>query len=346
MKNVVILKSKTKSQGGLEKYSHRIVHAFEKTGANVTLLSGEAFVNYPSFLKIERFDQYAQNWVKKHQPDLIFGLDRNRLQTHLRMGNGVHAAYLDRRRKWEGLFKSISFYINPLHRKILEIEKCAFQNPRLEKIFANSHMVKNEIIQYYNVDPKKIIVIHNGVEWEEFQGAFDQWEEKKNSAIFHFLFIGHGFQRKGLGRLLQGLSQIPEKEWKLLVIGKDRNEFSFKKMAQKLGLKEKVHFLGEQTQVTPFYQLCDALVIPSLYDPFANVTVEALAMGLHVISSKNNGGHEILNESNGIVFEEDIESALRMAFKYKKSRASALQKRESVAHLDFSKQMQLLMSCL
>ena len=46
----------------------------------------------------------------------------------------------------------------------------------------------------------------------------------------------------------------------------------------------------------PFYQMADALVIPSFYDPFANVTVEALAMGLFVLSSKHNGGPEILTK--------------------------------------------------
>ncbi len=58
----------------------------------------------------------------------------------------------------------------------------------------------------------------------------------------------------------------------------------------------------------PFYQLADALAIPSFYDPFANVTVEALAMGLFVVSSRSNGGFEILDPSKGIIIENLSES--------------------------------------
>ena len=68
-------------------------------------------------------------------------------------------------------------------------------------------------------------------------------------------------------------------------------------LAAKLNIQRRVTFFGPQKEIRPFYQFADALVIPSFYDPFANVTVEALAMGLFVVSSKSNGGHEILISS-------------------------------------------------
>jgi len=118
-----------------------------------------------------------------------------------------------------------------------------------------------------------------------------------------------------------------------------------------LGLKDKVRFFGSQDEMRPFYQYADALVIPSFYDPFANVTIEALAMGLFVISSKHNGGHEILNKQNGIVIENllDVDAfaaSLHVALQHKKTEKSADLARQSVKHLDFSAQLaKLIQGC-
>jgi UDP-glucose:(heptosyl)LPS alpha-1,3-glucosyltransferase len=89
-------------------------------------------------------------------------------------------------------------------------------------------------------------------------------------------------------------------------------------------------------------------VIPSFYDPFANVTIEALAMGLFVLSSKQNGGHEILTQENGKLIEDllDLETmidALKIAMQKKKTGKSSQLIRDSVKHLDFSNQMRTLM---
>ena len=118
-----------------------------------------------------------------------------------------------------------------------------------------------------------------------------------------------------------------------------------------LNLTENVHFFGPSQEIRRFYQLADCLVIPSFYDPFANVTVEALAMGLFVVSSKNNGGHEILNAQNGAVIddllsEDAMVAALETALNNRKTENSSHMIRESVKHLDFSNQLRTLMdSC-
>jgi UDP-glucose:(heptosyl)LPS alpha-1,3-glucosyltransferase len=100
-----------------------------------------------------------------------------------------------------------------------------------------------------------------------------------------------------------------------------------------------------------FYQFADAVVIPSLYDPFANVTVEALAMGLFVVSSKSNGGHEILTDKNGAIISnlfnrDSLTFALKEALRHPKTPMQALSIRESVRNLDYSLQTKKLIdSC-
>ena len=360
---VALLKARLTAQGGLEKYTHRIAAAFFQKGAEVTLLTtqlpdSQASYQYhsmplypiPGFLQIEQFDRHVSAWLKKNPVDVIFGMDRNRRQTHLRAGNGIHAAYLKRRIAIEGRFKYWTCHLNPLHRKILELEKTAFLYPELRKVFVNSYMVERELLEHYPIDAKKIVVIHNGVEWKEREKDFLALEKTDRNRL-EFLFIGNGYRRKGLDVLLKALSIWKWRDFHLSIIGKDKRLSYYSNLSKKLGLAQHVHFYGPQKNVIPFYQNADVLVIPSFYDPFANVTVEALAMGLFVISSKQNGGHEIITEQNGTLIEdlldpEAILSALDRALSFRKTKETGIRIRASIETLDFSNQLsQLIDHC-
>jgi UDP-glucose:(heptosyl)LPS alpha-1,3-glucosyltransferase len=362
---VAILKSRLGKKGGLEKYTYRILEGLLQRQCKVTLLASEPSTQpldasivsfqgpkWPGFRRLEAFDKSASDWIKKNSPDIVLGLDRNRLQTHIRAGNGVHAAYLEKRFETEGLLKKWICKCNPLHQKVLEIEKAGFENPLLKKIFTNSHMVKEEIARFYK-PYAQIEVIHNGVEWQEMARPFSEWQTEKQKwcstqkidpDLFHFLFVGNGYLRKGLDALLLALSGFEKKRFFLSVVGKEKNEEKYRRLIKKYGLEENVRLFGPQQSILPFYQAADALVIPSWYDPFANVTVEALAMGLFVISSKNNGGSEIVSCENGSVIPDLHDKAsfheiLKDAMRKKKEAKSSLSVRKSVEYLDFSKQM-------
>ncbi len=363
-KKVFFLKTHMSADGGLEKYTYRLMEAFIKKGHFVSVCTSSKFESsqiknhlirlpmVPRFLKALFFDQYAQNILKKEKPHIIFGMDRTTNQTHIRAGNGVHKAYLEKRKHFESFWKKPCFSLSSLHQTTLYIEKKAFENPNLKKLFTNSHMVKKEILRFYNTDPKKIQVIHNGVEYKEWEKPFLQWknereiflkEKKLPQNVFHFLFIGHNFQRKGLFPLMQALSQIKE-EVHLSVIGHDKKIKKYELLAQKLKIEKKIRFFGRRKDVLSFYQMADSLVIPSFYDPFANVTLEALSMGLFVVSSKTNGGSEVLNSENGIIIEDlaDIDSikkALLVALKNPKTFKSAQKIRLSAKPYDFSQQL-------
>ncbi len=333
-----------KSPGGLEKYSDRIAQEFERRGFVVVYPQIGTICKWPGFLRLEQFDRQVSSWLKKNPVDIVFGMERTRSQTHIRAGNGVHAAYLKSRRASDGLFKYLSCKINPLHLKILELEKEAFESKELKKIFVNSEMVKRDLLDNYSVDPSKIHVIHNGVEWKEYEKPFQAWE-KKDQGRLELLFIGNGYRRKGLIPLLHALVHC--KGIHLTVIGKDKKIATFKKYAEKLGLE--VNFLGPQKDLTPYYLMADALTIPSFYDPFANVTLEALSFGLFVITSKSNGAHEILNKENGVVIEdlnslEEMIAALGKAFI--KTKESSKKIRASVAQFDFSNQLNKLIDAV
>jgi UDP-glucose:(heptosyl)LPS alpha-1,3-glucosyltransferase len=363
MKTVAIIKKDFHSQGGLEKSSWRIIQALKDHGADVTLLtSKEVAAPCPvlscsldskfKFLRLKEFDSWCRATLESHHFDVVFSLDRTTFQTHHRAGNGVHAAYLALRRAKEGFLKGLSFSLNPLHHVMLSLEKATFEDPNIRNIIVNSAFVKNQILSHYSTNPDKIHIVHNGVEWLEMEKDFHaSFQEKETIAKslnldpkkFHFLFIGHNFQRKGLFLLLQGLSNLKRRDFHLSVVGTDKHQRRYQKQAAELGLADHVTFFYAQSDTRPYYQIADTLVIPSLYDPFANVTVEALAMGLFVISSKTNGGHEVLTSDSGMAVDpfnfDEFTAALETALVHPKTLGSAQIIRNSVRHLDFAEQL-------
>lgn len=353
--------------GGVEKYGRYLAEEFSRQKWEVTVLTtGEILRNYPfrvisfptpssfGYRKLKIFDEHCVNWLNKHPVDVVFGMDRNSCQTHYRAGNGVHAAYLERRSATASLWKKISFKINPLHNTILHFEKLTYQHPQMRRIFTNSQMVKDEIIRYYHTNPEKIHVVHNGVQWHEWQKPFDEWPFDKDGLLkrlnlpkahFHMVFIGNEFRRKGLLQLLKALHYAKNLEIHLSVIGgKQQSIKEFQHIANKWQLSSQVTFFGQQNGVVPFYQCADCVVIPSIYDPFANVTIEALAMGCFVLSSCHNGGSEILTPTQGRVLKdiEDVEEfahALNTCANNIKTVERAKEIRNSVKSLDFTHQL-------
>ncbi len=363
-KKIVFLKNHINKIGGLEKYSYRIFNEFIKLGYDVSVLTTSTIqtinpkiniiplkASSPvNFIKLKHFDLLCKDWLKRNFPPIIFGLDRTTFQTHLRLGNGVHKAFLERRSLIDSPFKHFTHRFNPLHKTLLEIENRAFHSPILQVLFTNSNMVKEEVIKYYDIDPKKICVLYNGVEWREMEEPFSNWTERKNRiaqklnldpSLFHFLFIGNGFKRKGLNLLLKSLANIDRDDFHLSIVGNDRDINSYKKLATKLKLNNKVSFYGPRNDILDFYCLADTLVIPSFYDPFANVTIEALAMGVKVITSKFNGAYEILTSENGLIIDKIIDidnftNCLKEALDYPKTTKNAYNIRQTVEAFDFS----------
>ncbi len=353
---IVFLKARASFRGGLEKYTSFLAQAFAREGHSVTLLTTGTPPKIPgieavslapdtsfTLRHLRRFDRLCQKWLRDHPAPIVFGMERTTEQTHYRAGNGVHAVFLERRKLIDPLWKQLTLKINPLHLALLSMERKAFESPHLKKLFTNSHMVADEIVNHYELPQEKLEVVHNGVEWQAWSEPFEKRFPRERQK-HHFLFVGNGYRRKGLTFLLQGLSLIHDKEFHLTIVGKDKNIPYFIQLAEQLGLQENVSFLGPQPTLLPFYQQADTLVIPSIYDPFANVTLEALAMGLFVVSSTYNGGKEILLPHTGTLIEDlpspqSIKSSLEKAMNRDLSEASTRAIRNSIQHLDFSHQL-------
>ena len=106
------------------------------------------------------------------------------------------------------------------------------------------------------------------------------------------LFVGSGFKRKGLAEFLLALSKL-KSEYIAIIVGKDKNSQKYKNLAKKL--KVNAIFTGQRKDVNTFYEASDLFVLPTHYEPFSNVILEAMSYENAVITTAQNGASEILD---------------------------------------------------
>jgi UDP-glucose:(heptosyl)LPS alpha-1,3-glucosyltransferase len=154
------------------------------------------------------------------------------------------------------------------------------------------------------------------------------------------LFVGNDWRRKGLDCAIDGLCRT-HSPWELWVIGEDRRGDAFRRAIPENG-RDRVRFLG-QCQTLPYFMAANALLFPSRFDPLSNVVLEAMACGVPVIVSPNDGAAEIVRpSSSGFVLDHPAdggEIAARLdALADPKTRAAMqLHAESAVAHLTWER---------
>ena len=314
--------------GGAERFVSRAMEALKEQGAEITLITRrweldgnlQALTCDPFYLgslwRDWGFSRCVRNTLARHDFDLVQSHERIPGCDVYRAGDGVHREWLAQRRRVLGPTGKLGLALNPYHRYVLAVEKTMFGNPKLKAVICNSRMIKEEIRHWFSLPEEKLHVIYSGVDTESFHPrlkAENRQAVRGRLGIGEetplFLFVGSGYERKGLAPLLAALSTGPQNA-QLLVVGKDKHAARFQAQAQNLGLGGRVRFLGPQKNVKPYYGAADAFVLPTLYDPFPNVALEAMACGLPLVTSLKSGAAELIDSNvNGYVCDAlDIEA--------------------------------------
>ena len=233
--------------------------------------------------------------------------------------DGVHAEWLRQRRRISGSIRSFGVALNPRHRYVLAAERAMFTSPRFKAAICISVMVKNDILRHFNIDPARLHVIYSGVDTIKFSPALrTEFRDAARSKLAIprdapvVLFVGSGFERKGLATFLRALA-ASNKHYGI-VVGKDKNNARFLAMTQKLGLQNRVSFTGGVSDTRPYYAASDVFVLPTLYEPFGLVCLEAMACGVPVITSTSAGAAELIQAGvNGYVCDALDVTAIHQA---------------------------------
>ncbi|MCX7956694.1 MAG: glycosyltransferase family 4 protein [Endomicrobia bacterium] len=207
--------------------------------------------------------------------------------------------------------------LNPHHWRILFTEKTNYKEGNYKRIVALTSQIKKEIVEHYDVPEENIVIIPNGINLEEFSPKnreiyFEEIRQKFNISFndIVLLFVGYEFKRKGLRYVIEALGLLNREKVKLLIVGDD-NIIPYFKLAKRLGVFEKIIFVGRQKEINKFYAASDIFVFPTMYEAFPLVVIEAMASGLPVITTKAAGVNEFIkNAEEGFLLDNYYDSEL------------------------------------
>jgi len=288
--------------GGAEAYLKRLAWGVLDAGHDVHLITTNDWpqTEWP-FGTLHRLHYQSAiafaNELKQMRPripcDVLMSLERVWDCHVYRAGDGVHRAWLNRRRKFEVPLQRFIRGLNHKHRDMLQLEEALFINRGAGRVIVNSHMVKSEIVDLYHYPADKIDIVQNGVPLEKFR--FDpELREKSRTDLklkpdqIALLFAGSGWERKGLLFAIEAMQLCRNRNMRLLVAGRG-NQRSYK--------SKRVQFLGEVPDLVRIYAAADIFILPTIYDPFSNACLEGLACGLPVITTRANGFSEIIEDA-------------------------------------------------
>lgn len=324
--NVALVHLRHSLTGGTERYLNQIAAHLAGRGDEVTIVCRSheeaphpavRFVTLRSAApgstwRMWAFARDVERHIDASSYDLVYALGKTWTHDVIRLGGGCHQTYLDvahaaTRTAWErwsgrGVLKQ---------RVALALEARGLANGAYRRVITNSEMVKRDVMRRHGVPEAAIDVVYNGVDLDRFhpdrhRAGAAELRRACGFGVDDFvvLFLGSGFGRKGLGALLPAFARLSRRlaNARLLVVGHDSAQPAYQRQAAQLGIAATTHFLGGRRDAEVCYAAANVYVLPTLYDPFANSTLEALASGLPVVTSDANGGHEILtHRANGSV---------------------------------------------
>jgi len=316
---VALVRSRYDPSGGAERFVQSAMAALKERGVEVTIVSrewpgahGGALIVDPFFVgslwRDASFARAACRELARRPFDLVQSHERIACCDVYRAGDGVHAEWLAQRARVQSPLGAWATALSPHHRYLLAAERSLFTSPRLSAVICNSEMVRNEIAARFQAPARKLELIRNAVDCDHFNPAA---RERNRDAVRQqlaipreanvFLHVGSGFERKGVKPLLEALARAPGKPW-AIVAGRDKRLARYVALAKSLGIGERVRFAGSVSDVRSYHAAADAFVLASLYDPFPNAALEALASGLPVVTSTKCGVAELITEGeNGFV---------------------------------------------
>jgi UDP-glucose:(heptosyl)LPS alpha-1,3-glucosyltransferase len=254
----------------------------------------------PSLVRLLWMIMAAARAIRGGRYDVVQSHERTLSQDVYRAGEGCHRAYLAAFPRRRG----------PYHGTLLRLERRLFRvTPWIVAIAGRG---KEEIERIYRVPATRVRVIHNGVDLDRFHpdnrarhGPAVRARIGFSADAWTVLFVGSGFERKGLRPLLEGFALAEDRGSRVVVLGKGDARL-FQGRAEQLGIGDRVLWAGARPDVERWYAAADVVAVPSGYEPFGNFHLEALASGVPVLTSTVSGGAEVVQPGvNGILVEPD-----------------------------------------
>lgn len=308
---LALIRRQFAATGGAELYLQRLLRALVQGGHEPSLfaeswageLQGVQFHAVPvggdRAMRATRFADAVAAELAKDSFDVVFSLERTHHQDVYRAGDGVHRVWVQRRQQFAQWWRRPFVCAGGFHRNMMKLEARTFDPGNTRHIIVNSDMVRREIVSHFAFPENRIHLVRNGIDLTRYRRG----QRKDTRARFGIkpddtllLFVGSGWERKGLRFVLRAFHGLKAPRVKLLVVGKGNPP---------LAVPEGVIFAGPMEDVENAYAAADLLVFLPIYEPSSNVVAEALASDLPVVTSALNGASEIITpRKNGTVIAD------------------------------------------
>jgi glycogen(starch) synthase len=189
------------------------------------------------------------------------------------------------------------------------------------RTIACSNYMRDEVVRIFELPEDKTTVIPNGIEYDLFRMDTDterirkQFIEPDSRMIF---FVGRLVYEKGVQTVIEAMPKVLEEfpDLRFLVAGTGPHVRALQVMIDEFGMSEKIKLLGfvEADKLVKFYKCADITVVPSIYEPFGMVVLEAMVAGCPVIVADTGGLKEIVvHEETGLCFKPNDPESLAQA---------------------------------
>jgi glycosyltransferase involved in cell wall biosynthesis len=205
---------------------------------------------------------------------------------------------------------------NDLQASIHEIEQ--WLSTESWRVITCSHYMRDHVSWVLHTPQTKFSVISNGVDITKFSFDFDYWNVRNRFAHASekiLLFVGRLVPEKGLDTLIAALPIVLSNgaNAKIVAVGEGPQKEAYQQMAKNYGLTHKVYFAGHVDDWTlrALYRVADVTVVPSKFEPFGIVALEAMAAHCPLVVTAVGGLNEIVdNEGTGLKVLPNSPSAL------------------------------------
>jgi UDP-glucose:(heptosyl)LPS alpha-1,3-glucosyltransferase len=245
------------------------------------------------------FAFFAPRIIAQHDCDVVMSFDRIVKQDIIRSGGGPRKKLLEKLKSHSGFLKRFWYTVSLYHQLVVWIERLQVRGNKSGRIIAVCEQSKGEFTDVYGISDDQVVVVHNGVDCQRFhprrrehegRELRQRWNIPSDASVV--LFVGTGFRRKGLDRMLELWAQNQLPGVYLLIVGNDAHLASYRKRWKD---RREVIFAGPQDDVENYYASADLFVLPALQEAFGNVVLEALASGMPVVTVPGVGAMDRIN---------------------------------------------------
>ncbi|MBT6486098.1 MAG: glycosyltransferase family 4 protein [Planctomycetaceae bacterium] len=308
--------------GGSERYCVVLARRLQAAGHDVTVIVekiDDELRNEVDFIPVRvnritswtRSRSFAENGGKaaaEGQFDLVYGLGRSFGLDAVRVTERLQSHWLNvyyrnpLNRALQGL--------NPRHRTLIDLERTIYNSDHVRRVVTQSQLDRRLVIEHYGIPEEKICTIYNGVDIGVFHpglrvhGTDVRSELRIDPDVPLLLFASMDFEGKGLRSIFHALEASKQNDARLLVLGTGPAR-KFQRLANHLGIGERIIFGGRRSGIERFFGASDLFILPTAYEPFPNVNLEAMACGTPVMTTRTAGTADMVDEGrNGYLISD------------------------------------------